>query len=242
MDYIRIPSFQFFSSFRPIISPYSMDDREDGRNHLTLRPLTADQGLLNKADGSACFAQGNTVVLAAIYGPCQKLDSTSFGKGSLDLIYKPSDGSPGAASIEHQRLIAESLRTVVTLSSFPQATLNCTVQVLHDSGSTLATAFNAVTLALLDAGIEQNGLVTAVCCAVLPTGGIAVDPTTKELETSVAHMTTAWHSVSGEMLACTTSGVFTRAGHKKCLEACSSASVHVVAFIRAAFKSTTGTT
>ena len=211
--------------------------REDGRLPLTLRTLSADQGLLNKADGSACFAQGSTVVLAAVYGPCQKIDSTSFNKGTLTVVYKPSDGSPSAASVESQRLVAESLRHVVTLSSFPQAALNITVHVLNDDGSTLATAFNAVTLALIDAGIEQSGLVTAVCCAVLANGKISVDPTTKELETSVASMTTAWHSVSGEMLACTTAGVFTRAGLTQCQKASQTAAVNVVGFVRAAFKS-----
>ena len=211
--------------------------REDGRTPLTLRPCSADQGLLNKADGSACFAQGNTVVLAAVYGPCQKIDATSFDKGSMDIVYKPADGSPGASSVERQRLLAQSLRHVVALSSFPQAALNCTVQVLNDDGSALATAFNAITLALLDAGIEQNGLVTAVCCAVLANGEICVDPTTKELDAAVASMSTAWHSVSGELLACTTSGVFTRAGHKKCQAACQGAAVHVIGFVRAAFKS-----
>jgi exosome complex component RRP46 len=215
----------------------STSSREDGRSPNTLRPLSANQGLLNKADGSACFAQGNTVVLAAVYGPNQKFDSEKINKGSLNIVYKPSDGSPGAASVESQRLIAESLKEVVAVSSFPQATLNVTVQVLNNEGSTLAAAFNAVTLALLDSGIEQNGLVTSVCCAVLSNGEISVDPTTKELETSVASMTTAWHSVSGEMLTCTTTGIFTRVGQRRCLESSKSASVKVLGFLRAAYKS-----
>ena len=211
--------------------------RDDGRTNLTLRPFAADQGLLNKADGSACFGQGSSVVLAAIYGPCQKLDSKAFGRGSLEVAYKPPDGSPGAASIEHQRLIAETLRSVVALSVFPQAALKCTVHVLNDDGSALAAAFNAVTLALIDAGLEQNGLVTAVCCAMTPQGEMLVDPTTKELDASVAHMTTAWHSVSGEMLACTTSGIFTREGYRQCQDASQFAAVNVVAFLRSAFQS-----
>tara|TARA_B100000795_G_C22771156_1_gene427924 strand:+ start:152 stop:814 length:663 start_codon:yes stop_codon:yes gene_type:complete len=206
--------------------------REDGRTNQQQKPFSADQGLLNKADGSACFGQGNTVVLAAIYGPCQSLSSPG-----LEVAYKESDGSPGASSTEHQRLIAESLRSVVALSAFPQAVLNCTVHVLKDDGCALATAFNAVTMALIDSGLEQNGLVTAVCCAISLKSEILVDPTTKELETAVAHMTTAWHSVSGEMVACTTSGVLTRVGYRKCVEASKAAAVNVVAFLRSAYKS-----
>jgi ribonuclease PH len=41
----------------------------DGRRPGELRRIEAKMGVVSKADGSALFRQGNTQVLATIYGP-----------------------------------------------------------------------------------------------------------------------------------------------------------------------------
>jgi ribonuclease PH len=43
--------------------------RSDGRTNNDLRPPVAEQGILNRADGSVRFMMGNTSVLVAVYGP-----------------------------------------------------------------------------------------------------------------------------------------------------------------------------
>jgi exosome complex component RRP41 len=45
--------------------------RIDGRKLDELRPMTAKVGVVPNADGSAMFAFGKTVAIAAVYGPRQ---------------------------------------------------------------------------------------------------------------------------------------------------------------------------
>lgn len=49
------------------ISPEGL--RLDGRRPEELRAIKCKLGIFNKADGSAYFEQGNTKVLATVYGP-----------------------------------------------------------------------------------------------------------------------------------------------------------------------------
>ena len=49
------------------VSPEGL--RMDGRRPGELRRIEAKMGVVSKADGSALFRQGNTQVLATIYGP-----------------------------------------------------------------------------------------------------------------------------------------------------------------------------
>ena len=43
--------------------------RLDGRKADEMRPITAKVGVVPNADGSAMFTFGNTVAIAAVYGP-----------------------------------------------------------------------------------------------------------------------------------------------------------------------------
>ena len=43
--------------------------RPDGRKVYQLRPIRAKVGVIPNADGSAMFATGNTIAIAAVYGP-----------------------------------------------------------------------------------------------------------------------------------------------------------------------------
>ena len=49
--------------------PYTK--RSDGRKFDELRPIRAEVGVIPNANGSALFAFGNTVAIAAVYGPKQ---------------------------------------------------------------------------------------------------------------------------------------------------------------------------
>ena len=219
--------------------------RPDGRPlGSSLRPLASDQALLNRADGSACFAQGATVVLAAVYGPVQTFTNSSSGGvedaerlGAVEVTYKPPDGSmaTGNASKENQVILTATLLRVISLASYPQTTIRFTLQVLDDCGSALAAAFNACSLALVDAGVAQSGMVVALCCAVMPGGDIVMDPSAEEESLASAIMTTAWHSVSRELLACRTSGVMSRDEFQRCRSASRDAIGTVLAFMRMSF-------
>ena len=59
--------------------------RLDGRKSNELRRLQCQLGVFNQADGSAYLEQGNTKVLAAVYGP-HEVKGANRAKASHDKV------------------------------------------------------------------------------------------------------------------------------------------------------------
>ena len=55
--------------------------RIDGRRPNELRKLTCKLGVLHQADGSAFLEQGNTKILASVYGPHDVSTSAFLDQG-----------------------------------------------------------------------------------------------------------------------------------------------------------------
>jgi exosome complex component RRP41 len=60
-------SFRFRMAGLQLLSEYGL--RVDGRRPNELRQIRCKLGVFNQPDGSAYLEQGNTKVLAAVYGP-----------------------------------------------------------------------------------------------------------------------------------------------------------------------------
>ncbi|KAF5179126.1 exosome complex exonuclease RRP46-like protein [Thalictrum thalictroides] len=70
--------------------------RGDGRTPNQLRPLTCSRNVLNRAHGSARWSQGDTIVLAAVYGPkAGTRKDEDPEKASVEVIWKPKTGQIG---------------------------------------------------------------------------------------------------------------------------------------------------
>jgi ribonuclease PH len=65
-----------------------------------------------------------------------------------------------------------ALEAAVLLRRYPKAAIDVFVLVLEEDGSVLASAINAASLALADAGIEMRDLVGAVSVGVGPEGPV----------------------------------------------------------------------
>lgn len=105
--------------------------RRDGRNANQIRPLAAEQGILNRADGSARFVQGNTSILAAVYGPApaklarlEKADTAT-----VEVSFKPESGITTPADAERELLLRRSLEEVVLRSQYPRSVVSVVIQV-----------------------------------------------------------------------------------------------------------------
>ncbi|KAL4667572.1 hypothetical protein H8959_006261 [Pygathrix nigripes] len=62
----------------------------------SLRHFACEQNLLSRPDGSASFLQGDTSVLAGVYGPAEvKVSKEIFNKATLEVILRPKIGLPG---------------------------------------------------------------------------------------------------------------------------------------------------
>lgn len=105
--------------------------RRDGRNDNQIRPLAAEQGILNRADGSARFLQGNTSVLAAVYGPApaKVARMEKADRATVDVNFKPESGITSPADAERELLLRRSLEEVVLRSRYPRCVVSVVIQV-----------------------------------------------------------------------------------------------------------------
>ncbi|KAG5092607.1 hypothetical protein JHK82_051385 [Glycine max] len=158
-------------------------DRPDGRTPNQLRPLACSCSILHRSHGSASWAQGETKVLAAVYGPkAGTKKNENPEKASIEVIWKPKTGQIGKVEKEYEMILKRTLESICIRTIYPNTTTSVIVQVVHDDGALLPCAINAACAALLDAGIPLKHLAVAICCSVTDSGCIILDPTKDEEE------------------------------------------------------------
>ncbi|MEM4699814.1 MAG: exosome complex exonuclease Rrp41 [Candidatus Nezhaarchaeales archaeon] len=171
--------------------------RHDGRRPEEARAIKMYVGVLKNANGSAYVEQGNTKVLAAVYGPrdvhpkhlaypdrARIRCRYHMAPFSVEVRKSPA---PSRREIELSKVIRESLSQAVILEQFPYTAIDVFIEVLEADGSTRCAGINAASLALSDAGIPMRDLVAA--CAVGKVDNVlVVDPTDLEDKNSEADM------------------------------------------------------
>ncbi|KAJ0970787.1 hypothetical protein J5N97_018746 [Dioscorea zingiberensis] len=153
-------------------------DRGDGRTPNQMRPLACSRNILNRAHGSSRWSQGNTIVLAAVYGPkagTRKGENPEVA--SIEVIWKPKTGQIGKQEKEYEIILKRTLRSICLLTIHPNTTTSIILQVVGDDGALLPCAINASCAALVDAGIPLKHLAVAICCGLTETGSLILDPT-----------------------------------------------------------------
>ncbi|KAF7151623.1 hypothetical protein RHSIM_Rhsim02G0179100 [Rhododendron simsii] len=152
-------------------------DRADGRTPNQLRPLACSRGILNRAHGSANWSQGETKVLAAVYGPkAGTKKNENPEKACIEVIWKPKTGQIGKPEKEYEMILKRTLQSICLLTVNPNTTTSVIVQVINDDGALLPCAINAACAALVDAGIPLKNLAVAICCCLTHSGCVILDP------------------------------------------------------------------
>jgi len=146
--------------------------RPDGRKVNELRPIRAKVGIIPNADGSAMFATGNTIAIAAVYGPKkmhpQHLQNSE--KGTLRFTYNMNSFSvsdrikPGQnrRAIEISKISGWALEPVVDLKKFPNEVIDVYVNIIQADAGTRCAGINAASMALAHAGIPMSDLVVSI--------------------------------------------------------------------------------
>ncbi|KAH9799603.1 exosome complex exonuclease RRP46-like [Citrus sinensis] len=149
-------------------------DRADGRNPNQLRPLACSCSILHRAHGSASWSQGDTKVLAAVYGPkAGTKKNENPEKASIEVIWKPRTGQIGKPEKEYEIILKRTLQSICILTINPNTTTSVIIQLLP-------CAINAACAALVDAGIPMKHLAVAICCCSAESGYCILDPTKLE--------------------------------------------------------------
>ncbi len=154
------------------ISPEGL--RKDGRRTQELRLMNANISILPHTDGSATFELGNTKILATVHGPREAKSSLALhDRASIKINFHAASFSSVSGErrkqvrqdkrlAEYSLALEETLREVIIVTTFPRSEIDIFVEVLNADGSVLAASFNAVVLALMDAGIPMVDYIVAV--------------------------------------------------------------------------------
>ena len=143
------------------------DPRIDGRDTKSIRPITAEVGILPRTHGSALFTRGETQALAvATLGTGQDEQIIDALEGEyrqhfmLHYNFPPYStgeagrmGSPGRREIGHGKLAWRAVRPLLpSKESFPY-TIRVVSEITESNGSSSMASVCGASLSLMDAGV-----------------------------------------------------------------------------------------
>ncbi len=146
--------------------------RPDGRKIDEIRPMSAKVGVVPNADGSAIFKFGETIAIAAVYGPrkMHPQHSQNPEKGTLRCNYNMISFSvtdrirpgPSRRSTEISKITEWALEPVVMLEKYANMVVDVHINILQANASTRCAGINAAAMALAHAGIPMKDMVSSV--------------------------------------------------------------------------------
>src|SRR3989338_3016635 len=146
--------------------------RSDGRKPNELRKIMTKVGIIPNADGSAMFAFGKTVAIAAVYGPRQlhpqhmQNPSTGILRCNYDLLsFSVSDRKrpgPSRRSQEISKVTEWALSPSLYLEQFPNQVVDVQIYILQADAGTRTAGINEASMALAHAGIPIKDHVCSV--------------------------------------------------------------------------------
>lgn len=155
--------------------------RLDGRRANELRRIRCRLGVFTQADGSAYIEQGNTKVLAAVYGPHQAaarrmntedvVVNCQFSMATFSTGERKNRPRGDRKSQEMTIHLQQTLTAAIMTELYPRSQIDIYIEMLQSDGGNFCSAINAATLALVDAGICLKEYVTA-CTASLANGDV----------------------------------------------------------------------
>src|SRR3989338_1772059 len=146
--------------------------RFDGRKFDEMREMKAEVGVIPNADGSAMFSFGDTIAIAAVYGPKplhpQHLQNPQ--KGIVRCVYDMLSFSvtqrkkpgPSRRSQEISKVTEWALSPIIKIGEFPNTVVDVHIMITQANASTRCAGINAACIALAQAGISMSEMVSAV--------------------------------------------------------------------------------
>lgn len=186
--------------------------RLDGRRPPEVRKIRCALGALSRADGSAYYEQGNTRVLAAVYGPREptsragvehdkatvkcEVSTAMFASASRRRTWKGDRKSTAAALV-----VQKVFEGVILLSSYPRSQIDIYVQILQNDGGSLVAAINASSLALVNAGVAMSDFIVA-CNVGYVDNTFVTDANSLESSSDRPELTLSMMAHSGKICSC----------------------------------------
>ncbi|KAH1008044.1 hypothetical protein HUJ04_005195 [Dendroctonus ponderosae] len=194
--------------------------------------LKCEFGALSRSDGSVLFSEGESVIMASIYGPVEAtFNKIVIDKASVDCYYRPKAGVPGVQDRLRESVIRNICEIAVAISLYPRTAVLVNVQEMQNRGQLISCAINAVSLACLDSGIDMKFVFGAVSCFLSNNGELSCIPSINE-DTVKAMLVFVFNNTTGGIIASHTEGCFSIEQYKIALEMCRKESRNVFKFIK----------
>lgn len=150
-----------------------MKRRKDNRKLDEMRKIEAKVGVIKRANGSAMFKIGDTVAVAAVYGPRalhpKYLQDPERGILRVNYNMMAFSGSgerirpgPSRRSREVSMVIEKALTSVLDLKEFPGGVVDVFIEITQSDSGTRCAGICAASLAIADAGLKMKDLISAV--------------------------------------------------------------------------------
>jgi len=146
--------------------------RQNGRKLDEIREMKAKVGVVPNADGSAMFSFGDTIAIAAVYGPkkMHPQHQQDPEKGTLRCNYNLLSFSvterirPGSSrrGTEISKITEWALSPVLMIDDYANMVVDVHIHILQANASTRCAGINAAAMALAHAGIPMKDLVSSV--------------------------------------------------------------------------------
>lgn len=151
--------------------------RESGRKSDELRAIKAKVGIIPNAQGSAMFQSGDTIAIAAVYGPkkMHPQHKQNPEKGVLRCTYNMNSFSvsdrirpgPSRRSTEISKIIEWALEPVLDLKKFANTVIDVHINIIQADAGTRCAGINAASMALADAGVSMKDMVSSIAIGKL---------------------------------------------------------------------------
>jgi polyribonucleotide nucleotidyltransferase len=162
----------------------STKKRVDGRDYVTVRPITIEMGILPRVHGSSLFTRGETQgIVTTTLGTTsdeQRIDSLQGNHFKRFLLHynfpaysvgevKPMRG-PGRREIGHGNLAERSLEKMMpSKEEFPY-TVRIVSEITESNGSSSMASVCGGALSLMDAGVPLKAAVAGVAMGLIKEG------------------------------------------------------------------------
>ncbi len=160
------------------------ENRIDGRDSKTVRPITISTGILGRTHGSALFTRGETQALAVVTlgttKDAQTIDSIAgnekenfmlhynfppYSVGEIGMV-----GSPKRREVGHGKLAKRGLQAVMPgMEKFPYV-IRLVSEITESNGSSSMATVCGGSLAMMDAGVPLKAPVAGIAMGLIKEG------------------------------------------------------------------------
>lgn len=183
--------------------------RIDGRRQDEIRTLCHQYGVSPEADGSVYFEQGLNKIMVCVHGPqepTKRPDDETKAQVEVLIANAPFSGAEwkkrraaDRRTVEMQTSIQDILSSIIDLEVYPKSKINVVVNIFESDGSTFCAIVNAVSMALMDAGVAMSDLIVA-CSIGFSKGMICQDCTQIEQNSGGAYIPVVMKAHSQEVV------------------------------------------